>query len=206
MGSGLVGIDVDAHRGGEETLEALIRGRFPRSPIVATGGGGLHFLFTGSVDREGRDALGVGVDVKAEGGYLVAPPWLHHSGNRYAWLVWDEEPTSAARLPSSAPTPAPHANAATEPGESRGEPDALRRRRAPQRGRVRSLPEGRSGSPRRAVLCGAGAVSVRGSGELPELDVVSVLTNAGVESGLPSDVAEAHVVNGIQQGVRNGVR
>jgi hypothetical protein len=145
MGSSLVGIDVDAHRGGEETLEAVIDGRpLPRTPIVATGGGGLHLLFSGTTEREGRDALGgPGVDVKASGGYLIAPPSRHHSGERYRWLVWDEEPptlpyylrplprvprlaTAARALPQSTGTArvTPYAVAAL-----RGEVDDARRRR-----------------------------------------------------------------------------
>jgi len=91
-GDGLVVIDVDPRSGGEETLEALSAGHvFPRTPTVYTGGGGLHLYFSGQVEHGGTGILGPGLDVKAVGGYVVAPPSLHGSGERYAWLVLDDD-------------------------------------------------------------------------------------------------------------------
>jgi hypothetical protein len=92
--SGLVVIDVDTRHGGEVSMHALIErhGDLPprRERVYSlTGGGGWHLLFAHPGVRIGNvqssDRLGAGVDVRGDGGYIVAPPSLHASGARYAW-------------------------------------------------------------------------------------------------------------------------
>jgi hypothetical protein len=89
--SGLVVIDIDPRNGGDLTLGDLEaeHGKFPDTVEAQTGGGGRHLLHQypeGDV-RCGTDVLGPGIDIKAEGGYIVAPPSLHASGLRYEWEV-----------------------------------------------------------------------------------------------------------------------
>lgn len=84
---GMVVIDVDPRHNGHATLSALV---FAHSPLpetltAHTGSGGLHYWFTAPSVRVGT--LGDGLDVKTAGGYLVAPPSLHESGERYRWLT-----------------------------------------------------------------------------------------------------------------------
>lgn len=86
--SGLVVVDVDAGHGGFESLEQLERepGRLPASVVAVTGGGGRHLYF--AHPRESlRNRVGVrpGIDLRAEGGCVVAPPSVHPSGRRYVW-------------------------------------------------------------------------------------------------------------------------
>ena len=87
--SGLVVLDIDPAHGGEESLEALIarHGPPPRGPISRTGGGGRHLLFAhpGSRVPSRCGALGSGLDVRGDGGYIVAPPSRHRSGHLYEW-------------------------------------------------------------------------------------------------------------------------
>jgi hypothetical protein len=79
---------------------------------VRTGSLGSHFVFRlpeGVEAHKGK--LAPGIDLKSEGGYLVAPPSVHSSGRRYeveknvyiaeapAWLV--EELTRAPDVPPS---------------------------------------------------------------------------------------------------------
>ena len=54
---------------------------------LATGGGGRHIFFQhpGGEVTGGGGKLGAGLDVKGDGGYVVAPPSLHASGRRYEW-------------------------------------------------------------------------------------------------------------------------
>jgi hypothetical protein len=89
--SGLVVIDVDPRHGGDLTLEDLEaeHGKFPETVENLTGGGGRHLFYQhpGGELRCGTDALGPGVDIKADGGYVVAPPSRHASGRRYEWEV-----------------------------------------------------------------------------------------------------------------------
>ena len=89
--SGLVAVDVDPRHGGDRTLAALVdeHGDLPETPTVETGGDGLHYLFAhpGGIVRSRSNALGRGVDVKADGAYIVAPPSRHPSGKLYRWIV-----------------------------------------------------------------------------------------------------------------------
>jgi hypothetical protein len=87
LGAGVVVIDIDD--GGETSLDELVsrHGRLPPTLEATTGGGGRHLYFAhpgGSVSNSaGR--LGDGLDVRADGGYvLVAPSW-HRSGGHYDW-------------------------------------------------------------------------------------------------------------------------
>lgn len=90
--SGVVVVDIDLPR----ALASLndVVDRLPRTLAGLTGGGGVHLVY-GSEDSELRNAVGrlpgvrwpiPGVDLRANGGYIVAPPSLHSSGNRYSWL------------------------------------------------------------------------------------------------------------------------
>jgi hypothetical protein len=77
--SHLLVVDVDAERWGFGSLEAWESeyGELPQTYTVKTGGGGLHLYFRLPADAEVKskgDALGLGVDVKCSGGYVVAPP------------------------------------------------------------------------------------------------------------------------------------
>jgi hypothetical protein len=84
-------VDIDPRNGGGETLAKLERehGAFPRDAAVITGGGGIHPYFRYRKEiaiKSLGDAFGPGVDLKADGGYVLAPPAVHKSGNRYRWL------------------------------------------------------------------------------------------------------------------------
>jgi len=86
--SDLVVLDVDPQHGGAESLAALERRHGPLPPTVeaVTGGGGRHFYFLhpgGSVRN--KVGLAPGLDLRGDGGLVVAPPSLHLSGRRYAW-------------------------------------------------------------------------------------------------------------------------
>jgi putative DNA primase/helicase len=99
--SNLLVIDVDPRHGGWESLEALmhrIGEVFPSTVEAITGGDGRHFLFQmpDADIRNSAGKLGAGLDVRANGGYIVAAPSLHASGQRYRWAS-DESPL--AHLP-----------------------------------------------------------------------------------------------------------
>lgn len=85
--SGLVVLDVDPRHGGLKTLASLEakHGRLPWTWRVLTGGGGHHHYFRHPGEKVGNSAgtLGDGLDIRADGGYVVAPPSAHESGNPY---------------------------------------------------------------------------------------------------------------------------
>lgn len=82
-------LDIDPRHSGDVSLQQLVEahGALPDTPTVRTGGGGSHHYF--SVPEGFKSTTGriVGIDVKAERGYVVAPPSVHASGATY---VWDE--------------------------------------------------------------------------------------------------------------------
>jgi hypothetical protein len=100
--SGIVVLDVDTPKGGATTLKGLERkhGRLPPTPKVLTGGGGWQFYFghPGGEVRCSVGKIGHGLDVRADGGYVVAPPSMHASGRPYLWLT-SLDKASLARLP-----------------------------------------------------------------------------------------------------------
>jgi DNA-binding MarR family transcriptional regulator len=86
--SGFVVLDVDARHGGVASFEKLRdRHRLPRTAQVLTGSGGFHYWYrhTGEL-RNSAGLLGDGLDVRGDGGYVIAPPSVHESGNPYKWL------------------------------------------------------------------------------------------------------------------------
>lgn len=88
--SGLVVLDVDVRHGGEASLETLeaTYDRLPRTLTAHSGGGGRHLYFQhpgGHIPNSAQLGGLSGLDVRADGGYIVAPPSLHQSGQRYTW-------------------------------------------------------------------------------------------------------------------------
>lgn len=89
--SGFFVVDVDPRHGGDDTLREVEaqHGPLPDTVESQTGGGGRHILFKypGYPVKSGTDKLGPGLDIKADGGYIVASGSLHLSGRCYEWEV-----------------------------------------------------------------------------------------------------------------------
>lgn len=95
-GGGIVVLDVDTcqqggHRAdGGPTLSALEvkHGPLPATLEVITGSGGRQLylrLPEGIRGCNSAGKLGPGLDVRGDGGFVVAPPSLHANGKRYVW-------------------------------------------------------------------------------------------------------------------------
>lgn len=84
-------IDIDIKHDGDKTLQELENehGKLPLTPKVISGGGGSHYYFKypDNVDHiKSRSNIAQGIDVRADGGYIVAPPSWHASCNCYKWI------------------------------------------------------------------------------------------------------------------------
>lgn len=86
--SGIVVLDIDAKSGGPVSLERLVveRGPLPTTREVETGGGGQHLYFRHPGEPvKTRAGVANGVDIRGDGGYVVAPPSNHISTRNYRW-------------------------------------------------------------------------------------------------------------------------
>ncbi|MHB8537691.1 MAG: bifunctional DNA primase/polymerase [Candidatus Dormibacteria bacterium] len=104
--SGLLVIDVDPRHGGDDALAALEQenDQLPETVEAVTGSGGRHILFaypSQHVIRNSASLVGLGIDVRGEGGYIVAAPSGHVSGRGYAWEA-AHHPTDVALAPPPA--------------------------------------------------------------------------------------------------------
>jgi len=90
-------IDIDPDKGGEASWRRLTDEHgWPDCPTVRTGSGGYHYYMRvpDGVDmpRNSASGLAPGVDIRSEGGYVVAPGSMHRSGNAYEWAEFEDEP------------------------------------------------------------------------------------------------------------------
>lgn len=85
----VIDLDIDEDKGidGYHTLEDWQRenGKFPETWTAITGRGGYHLYFHSNSEIKNRAGIIDGVDVRGDGGYVVAPPSIHSNGNRYEW-------------------------------------------------------------------------------------------------------------------------
>lgn len=103
--SGLVVLDIDAGSGGEASIAALEaeHDALPDTWAVETGGGGLHLWYRHPGGRipNSAGALGPGLDIRGDGGYVVAPPSRHRSGTAYRWGEgWSPERVPCGEVPA----------------------------------------------------------------------------------------------------------
>lgn len=87
--SGFFVVDVDDRNGGFDTLDQLIEkhGSLPITAKQITGNGEHHLFKCNGPVKTRNNALGNGIDIKGDGGYIVAAPSLHPSGKHYQWAV-----------------------------------------------------------------------------------------------------------------------
>jgi len=82
--SGIVVLDIDGDRGQQTMAENGFNTEF--TVIAKTPNGWHHyFKYTDDIARNYIGTVGPGVDIKSNGGYVVAPPSVHPSGEKYKW-------------------------------------------------------------------------------------------------------------------------
>lgn len=88
-GSGIFVLDRDDPDGGDTSLLALEaeHGKLPYTLTQITGNG-VHYVFQIPPDLEIKNSvkkLAPGIDIRGNGGYVVAPPSKHENGKFYTW-------------------------------------------------------------------------------------------------------------------------
>ena len=208
--SGVVVLDVDPKNGGDDGLVGLREeyGNLPATRTVVTGGGGAHFYFRhpGEEIRNSAGRLGPGLDVRGDGGYVVAPPSVHVSGSSYEWA--DSTPVAAppdwlvaemrgtrkrvsAKGVNGTPVPAPAPDGGTAYGKK-----ALERETAT----VSSAAEGTRNDRLNTAAFSLGQLVA--GGELERHVVEAALTAAARTAGLPDEEAARTIESGITAGMR----
>ena len=87
--SGLVALDVDTRHNGDQSLKEMLAelGDLPETVTATTGSGGKHFVFKYTEELALKNVVGFreGLDVRTQGGLIVAAPSMHASGSAYRW-------------------------------------------------------------------------------------------------------------------------
>lgn len=98
-------LDIDPKNGGAESLAALEKefGKLPETLTARTGSGGKHIFlkiapFSMGIVRniQNSEKIGKGIDIRGDGGFVVAAGSIHKSGNRYEWI---DENAEMAEMP-----------------------------------------------------------------------------------------------------------
>lgn len=160
--SGILVLDVDPDKGGRESLERLEReiGELPVTYRVQTGGGGEHVYLRYPGERVGNSAglLGPGLDVRGDGGYVVAPP-SHTTG-----------PYTVLESSALADTPTALLERLRKPRSTRSAPSSTRREANPERARDLESGEIFEGSRNVRLTQFAGQLRARGAGDAELLE------------------------------------
>jgi hypothetical protein len=204
--SGIAVIDVDlpVALGSLDRLVPML----PKTLVGLTGGGGFHLIYRRAAELRCTSARlpGLpghlpGIDLRADGGYIVAPPSLHISGEHYSWLdlgrevadtpAWLRESPLAARTQLPAEPPRFRAGDGTAYGLSalRDEVDQV----------TRSRPGTRNHTLNRAAFNLGRLIA---GGELDASTCRAALLEAASTCGLGETEASRTVTSGVRAGLR----
>ncbi|TDW76423.1 bifunctional DNA primase/polymerase [Kribbella pratensis] len=202
--SGLLVVDIDPDHGGNGSFATLIARRWvPRTLNVRTGSWGTHLYYRHPGQHvPSRPMPGFkGIDIKADGGYVVLPPSTHHrTGRPYRWDEYG--PTEPAEMPPALvtaclpppATPVPCAGQiATEQGGGISHPDRLL---SAHLDAVRNAPEGK----RRTTLYGAarGVARMVAAGAIKHADAIAALTDVGQQAEQTTRDIRAAIAGGFR--------
>lgn len=207
-GNGLLVFDIDGRNGGFESIASLkADGRqFGHCPVARTGNGGRHLYFAIHEPIKCRTGIWPGLDIKADGGYVVAPPSRigaskSGSGGSYAWLV-DPFRTPLPPIPDWLLMKLRPKAIARKPIESCGSPFSAIRRLD---GLARFVAGARSGS-RNAALNWASfkAAELIRQNQIGTSEVVGTLRTAALNAGLDIREITATIESGLHAGIEKG--
>jgi Bifunctional DNA primase/polymerase, N-terminal len=198
--SGIVVVDVDPP--GIATMRMLVaEGQLPRTLAAVTGRGGYHLLYAhpGGKIMSGAGKGGPGIDVKADGGYIVAAPSVHAvTGRPYRWLTSPGDDLTplpgfwAARLREN-PRPAGTSPAPAVPGRRGGYAMAA------LRGELEAILSAGEGARNVTLhLAAFNLGQLVSGGALEEGRTEALLCQAGERIGLPAAEVARTVASGFR--------
>lgn len=216
-GAGLLVVDLDGPDG-EAWLAArqTERGPIPATPTQQTASG-RHLVFRIAKElRNSASRLAPHVDIRGDGGYIVAAPSVHPSGATYRWLedrrpsrtpiadapqwLLDEIEAMQAQPPTEADAPAVN----VERPSMDDVPDAyVRKALDSEFDAVAKAPPGRRNQSLNSAAFSLGQLV--GAGLLAESLVRRTLEAAATASGLMADDGRAQVDATISSGLRAGM-
>lgn len=89
--SNILVLDIDPRNGGDKSFNEIkpLLGDSINTLTVLTGGGGRHlyFQYPEGLLVKSRSGVEKGIDIKSDGGYVVAPPSNHSSGGVYSFEI-----------------------------------------------------------------------------------------------------------------------
>lgn len=91
VSGGLVVIDLDEDEEKDKHGYSVLKewqqdnGVLPETWQSITGRGGYHLFYRDTAVYTNKVGLYDGIDIRGEGGYIVAPPSIHENGRRYEW-------------------------------------------------------------------------------------------------------------------------
>ena len=212
--SGLVVVDIDPDHDGHHTLRQLVveHGPLADGRIVTTGSGGQHLYFKhpgGIIRNDAGRRVGPGIDVRGDGGYVLAPPSRHRSGHDYTlasggttlpplpdWLRAALEPP----IPTSTLTPT---RSAARRENFRGDAWANTALDGELQ-RLRSAQQGARNDTLNRVAYRLGQII--GAGLLREDDTRALLIDQAIAIGLGEREVNATTHSGLAAGLNNPAR
>ena len=91
----VIDIDIDEDKGiyGDDSLRTWENenGELPETWRAITGRGGYHIYYRSDEKIKNTTNLYPGIDIRGEGGYVIAPPSIHLNGNYYRWEIDPED-------------------------------------------------------------------------------------------------------------------
>jgi len=205
--SGLWVLDVDTYKTeGAESFKQLIQrhGPLPNTRAQTTGGGGAQYFFkhNGGCISSSNGKIAPGLDIKADGGYVILPPSNHPTGNKYQWD--NEGPVAdapewllklAKEAKKTKPTCSPPISGTPSTNSSYGLKALENEVQA-----VRVAPEGTRNDTLNRSAFSIGQLIA--GGELDQVKVEDNLLTAAIRAGLPENEARRTIQSGITAGMQ----
>lgn len=211
-------LDVDVHKdddgnvtNGYETLAALEakHGELPPTATAKTAGGGEHRYFKYVPGVRNRGKLGVGLDVRGAGGYVIAPGSRTGDGKEYLWVDHDGEGLPPlAEAPEwllSFVLPPPAAHTTSPYNYTSGENEAyVERAVEAELNLLATTSQGERGSQVNKSAFSLGTLV--GAGALSRSEAEAGLFDAAYANGVVSKDGEKEVRAKIRRGLDAGIR